>query len=67
MRLYWNGTKKKKIWDKRRTQGKGSAPQCRDLAPGHRATTRQIATVPGGRLWHPNKEETSYPKAREDS
>ena len=59
-RLYWNGTKM--IWDKPRTQGLESAPQLGQLGL-HRKTT----TVPGGWLWHYKNDETSYPKAREDS
>ena len=43
-----NRNEEKKIWDKCRTQGLKSVPQCRDLAPDHWPSTRQTATVPGG-------------------
>ena len=54
-----------KIWEKHRTEGKGSAPQCGDLAPDHRASTRQPDTVPEEAILAPLKEDAINLKARE--
>ena len=54
-----------KIWEKHRTEGKGSAPQCGDLAPDHRASTRQPETGPEEAILAPLKEDAINLKARE--